>query len=96
MHRLGQIRPVHVTRYLVPNSIEDRMVAMQMRKMKLVSLTFNEDSSSSSSGGNGSASSKGKRKAGGGDRQAQNEARLQNMRMMLLGPSEPLEVIEVE
>lgn len=69
------------------------MVAMQRRKMRLVSLTFNEDESSGSGGGSGSG--KGKRKAGG-ERNAQNEARLQNMRMMLLGPTAAKEVIEID
>jgi DNA repair protein RAD5 len=36
IHRLGQTRPVHVHRYLIENSIEDRILAIQARKNALV------------------------------------------------------------
>ncbi|PWN31852.1 uncharacterized protein FA14DRAFT_162702 [Meira miltonrushii] len=36
IHRLGQTRPVHVHRYLIENSIEDRILAIQARKTALV------------------------------------------------------------
>ncbi|UZJ53098.1 hypothetical protein CBS101457_002418 [Exobasidium rhododendri] len=36
VHRLGQVRPVHVHRFLIDESIEDRILAIQARKTALV------------------------------------------------------------
>lgn len=36
IHRLGQTKPVHVHRYLIEDSIEDRILAIQARKTALV------------------------------------------------------------
>ena len=40
MHRLGQHRSVHVLRFLVANSIDEKIFALQKRKSELALLTF--------------------------------------------------------
>jgi SNF2 family DNA or RNA helicase len=39
IHRLGQKRPVRTVRYIMENSIEEKMVEIQEKKMKLASLS---------------------------------------------------------
>lgn len=40
VHRLGQKRPVRTVRYIMRNSIEEKMLALQEKKMKLASLSM--------------------------------------------------------
>jgi SWI/SNF-related matrix-associated actin-dependent regulator of chromatin subfamily A3 len=40
VHRLGQIRPVRIYRYVVKQSIEERMLEMQEEKRKLMKVAF--------------------------------------------------------
>lgn len=40
IHRLGQRRPVHIHRYIVKDSIEERMLALQEQKRELMKLAF--------------------------------------------------------
>ncbi|XP_024520679.1 helicase-like transcription factor CHR28 [Selaginella moellendorffii] len=42
-HRIGQTRPVHVSRFTVKNTIEDRILALQERKKQMVSSAFGEN-----------------------------------------------------
>lgn len=49
-HRIGQTRPVTVTRLTVANSIEDRILALQEKKRIMVSSVLGQD------GGGGAAS----------------------------------------
>ncbi|KAK7927958.1 SNF2 family DNA-dependent ATPase [Apiospora marii] len=40
VHRLGQKRPVRTVRYIMANSIEEKMLELQEKKMKLASLSL--------------------------------------------------------
>ncbi|KAK6853338.1 SNF2 family domain-containing protein [Apiospora arundinis] len=40
VHRLGQKRPVRTVRYIMANSIEEKMLELQEKKMKLASLSM--------------------------------------------------------
>ncbi|KAH9887104.1 SNF2 family N-terminal domain-containing protein [Xylariomycetidae sp. FL2044] len=40
VHRLGQKRPVRTVRYVMRDSIEEKMVALQQKKLKLASLSM--------------------------------------------------------
>ncbi|KAI1075619.1 SNF2 family N-terminal domain-containing protein [Whalleya microplaca] len=40
VHRLGQKRPVRTVRYIMQNSIEEKMLVLQEKKMKLASLSM--------------------------------------------------------
>eukprot|EP00250_Pteridium_aquilinum_P018413 c24079_g1_i1 orf=750-3974(-) len=42
-HRIGQTRTVHVSRFTVKNTIEDRILALQERKREMVASAFGED-----------------------------------------------------
>ncbi|KAJ1801145.1 DNA repair protein rad16 [Coemansia sp. RSA 2399] len=44
IHRMGQHRPIKVTRIIVENSIESRIVALQVKKQMLVDSTIGRDS----------------------------------------------------
>ncbi|CAN0888209.1 Helicase-like transcription factor CHR28 [Linum grandiflorum] len=44
-HRIGQTRPVTVTRLTVADTVEDRILALQDEKRKMVSSAFGEDQS---------------------------------------------------
>ncbi|KAJ2521132.1 DNA repair protein rad16 [Coemansia sp. RSA 1939] len=46
IHRMGQRRPIKVTRIIVENSIESRIVALQVKKQMLVNSTIGRDSKS--------------------------------------------------
>ena len=46
-HRIGQQRPVHVHRILVPNTVEDRILALQEEKRKLIENALDEKASES-------------------------------------------------
>jgi len=35
VHRVGQTKPVHVIRFTIQNSVEDRILALQEKKRKL-------------------------------------------------------------
>lgn len=43
VHRLGQKRPVRTVRYVMENSIEEKMLALQEKKMKLASLSMDRN-----------------------------------------------------
>ncbi|KAI4296663.1 hypothetical protein L6164_036604 [Bauhinia variegata] len=44
-HRIGQTRPVTVLRLTVKDTVEDRILALQQKKRKMVSSAFGEDGS---------------------------------------------------
>ncbi|MCJ1353031.1 MAG: hypothetical protein MMC33_003015 [Icmadophila ericetorum] len=46
-HRIGQRRPVKVHRILVPNTVEDRIVALQEKKRELIEGALDENASKS-------------------------------------------------
>ncbi|KAI9505438.1 DNA repair protein rad16 [Coemansia spiralis] len=46
IHRMGQYRPIKVTRIIVENSIESRIVALQVKKQMLVNSTIGRDKKS--------------------------------------------------
>ncbi|KAK4421240.1 Helicase-like transcription factor CHR28 [Sesamum alatum] len=46
-HRIGQKRPVSVFRLTVKDTVEDRILALQQRKRKMVSSAFGEDQTGS-------------------------------------------------
>ncbi|KAI0542995.1 SNF2 family N-terminal domain-containing protein [Xylaria digitata] len=43
VHRLGQKRPVRTVRYIMRNSIEEKMLLLQEKKMKLASLSMDRN-----------------------------------------------------
>ncbi|KAH8164314.1 hypothetical protein CIB48_g3945 [Xylaria polymorpha] len=43
VHRLGQKRPVRTVRYIMQNSIEEKMLVLQDKKMKLASLSMDRN-----------------------------------------------------
>ncbi|MFS7970566.1 putative DNA helicase [Helianthus anomalus] len=47
-HRIGQTRPVTVSRLIVKNTVEDRILALQDNKRKMAALAFGEDQSGTS------------------------------------------------
>ncbi|XP_035835508.1 helicase-like transcription factor CHR28 isoform X4 [Helianthus annuus] len=47
-HRIGQTRPVTVSRLIVKNTVEDIILALQDKKRKMVALAFGEDQSGTS------------------------------------------------
>ena len=44
-HRIGQMKPVRVHRILVPNTVEDRILALQERKRELIERALDEKAS---------------------------------------------------
>ncbi|EFJ31937.1 hypothetical protein SELMODRAFT_87168 [Selaginella moellendorffii] len=44
-HRIGQTRPVHVTRFVVKQTVEEHVLEIQEKKKKLVEFVFGEKSS---------------------------------------------------
>ncbi|KAI9469905.1 MAG: hypothetical protein EXX96DRAFT_385081 [Benjaminiella poitrasii] len=44
IHRLGQHRPIRITRLIIENSIESRIVQLQEKKQALVDSTVGKDS----------------------------------------------------
>ncbi|KAJ0489062.1 putative DNA helicase [Helianthus annuus] len=47
-HRIGQTRPVTVSRLTVKDTVEDRILALQDEKRKMVASAFGEDQSGTS------------------------------------------------
>ncbi|KHG28441.1 putative ATP-dependent helicase C23E6.02 [Gossypium arboreum] len=47
-HRIGQTRPVTVTRITIKDTVEDRILSLQEEKRKMVASAFGEDQSGSS------------------------------------------------
>jgi DNA repair protein RAD5 len=45
VHRLGQDKPVHVKRFIIRNSVEEKMLEIQERKSKLVNALTNDTGS---------------------------------------------------
>ncbi|KAI1322995.1 SNF2 family N-terminal domain-containing protein [Xylariaceae sp. FL0255] len=43
VHRLGQKRPVQTVRYIMSNSIEEKMLALQEKKIKLANLSMDKN-----------------------------------------------------
>lgn len=43
IHRMGQYRPIKVTRIIIENSIESRIIALQVKKQHLVNSTIGRD-----------------------------------------------------
>lgn len=43
VHRLGQRRPVQITRLIVENSIESRIVELQEKKAQMIQATVSTD-----------------------------------------------------
>lgn len=43
IHRIGQYRPVIVTRLIIENSIESRILELQRKKENLASSTLGDD-----------------------------------------------------
>ncbi len=41
-HRIGQTRPVHVARFTVRDTVEDRIIALQEHKRALAAAAFGE------------------------------------------------------
>ena len=46
-HRIGQLKPVQVHRLLVPNTVEDRIIALQDKKRELIEGALDEKASQS-------------------------------------------------
>jgi len=46
-HRIGQLKPVEVHRMLVPNTVEDRILALQEKKRELIESALDETASKS-------------------------------------------------
>lgn len=46
-HRIGQLNPVKVHRILVPNTVEDRIIALQDKKRELIESALDEEASRS-------------------------------------------------
>ena len=44
-HRLGQRKDVHVSRFTIRDTIEDRILQLQEKKKEMVASAFGEDSS---------------------------------------------------
>ena len=44
-HRIGQLRPVHVHRVLVPETVEDRILALQEQKRQVIEGALDEKAS---------------------------------------------------
>lgn len=44
IHRLGQLKEVVTTRYVIRNSFEEQVLALQRRKQELADLTLNSGS----------------------------------------------------
>lgn len=42
-HRIGQTRPVHVTRITIKGTIEDKILQLQEKKKAMVASSFGED-----------------------------------------------------
>lgn len=42
IHRLGQTKPVDIIRFIIKDSIEERILELQKRKAALAELTFSE------------------------------------------------------
>ena len=42
IHRLGQTKPVDIIRFIIKDSIEERILELQKRKAALADLTFSE------------------------------------------------------
>ncbi|GAB2261832.1 hypothetical protein Droror1_Dr00002829 [Drosera rotundifolia] len=49
-HRIGQTRPVKVSRLTIKDTVEDRILAMQEEKRKMVASAFGEDKGGGNSG----------------------------------------------
>ncbi|KAI3817047.1 hypothetical protein L1987_10834 [Smallanthus sonchifolius] len=49
-HRIGQTRPVTVSRLTIKDTVEDRILALQEEKRKMVASAFGEDQSGTSTG----------------------------------------------
>ncbi|KAK9064239.1 hypothetical protein SSX86_015619 [Deinandra increscens subsp. villosa] len=47
-HRIGQTRPVKVLRFMVKDTVEDRILALQKKKREMVASAFGEDKNGSS------------------------------------------------
>ncbi|XP_076940885.1 helicase-like transcription factor CHR28 [Bidens hawaiensis] len=47
-HRIGQTRPVTVLRFTVKDTVEDRILALQKKKRKMVALAFGDDNNGGS------------------------------------------------
>ncbi|KAI3816406.1 hypothetical protein L1987_16100 [Smallanthus sonchifolius] len=47
-HRIGQTRPVTVSRFTIKDTVEDRILALQEEKRKMVASAFGEDQSGTS------------------------------------------------
>ncbi|BAT93626.1 Helicase-like transcription factor [Vigna angularis] len=47
-HRIGQTRPVTVTRITIENTVEDRILSLQEEKRRMVASAFGEDHASGS------------------------------------------------
>lgn len=43
VHRLGQTRPVTIVRFLINSSIEEKMIALQLRKTAIVNAGLGKD-----------------------------------------------------
>lgn len=43
IHRLGQHRPILITRLVIENSIESRIIQLQEKKTSLVNSTIDKD-----------------------------------------------------
>ena len=46
-HRIGQQKPVRVHRILIPNTVEDRILALQDKKRELIEAALDEKASAS-------------------------------------------------
>ena len=44
-HRIGQMRPVHIHRILIPDTVEDRILALQEKKRLLIESALDENAS---------------------------------------------------
>ncbi|TPX31376.1 hypothetical protein SmJEL517_g05298 [Synchytrium microbalum] len=74
VHRLGQKKEVECFRIIIKNTIEDNILELQKRKMKLVDITFAD------AGGKGKKGGRGKQ-----DKEQRSAQRLEELRSLLMG-----------
>ncbi|KAJ3329419.1 hypothetical protein HDU76_007945 [Blyttiomyces sp. JEL0837] len=77
VHRMGQVRPVNVIRFIAKGTIEESILELQRRKTKLAEMAFKDRGSEGDDGADG-LGKKGKRR----ERARENKAELAHQRML--------------